>query len=355
MRVWETTTGGVNGSGWAAKTGNLTKNNLIIGGDNRSFINNLHYAVSDPGIGIVGTNDGNVQYLFGLGVPGTATAVNVTDGNAILPNRPILDVGTDPLDPLTGYAAVGGFSQNTPATPGHIFRVTCMAQCASFAWEDKSGNLPDIPANSVIVNPNIPNQVFAGTDWGLYYTDDISASPPTWQRFEGLPHVMIWSMTIDRGFTTLAVFTRSRGAWAWPLPQPSGSDQADLAVTISAPAMVARGTPLSYTVSVTNNGPDAATHVSVDSTLPPGLTFAGNSGDCTGAYPCVISSLPANATKSITTRACVPSGYSGSDPIALHASVVSDTTDATPANNDADAQVALDLDALFINGFDACP
>ena len=29
---------------------------------------------------------------------------------------------------------------------------------------------------------------------------------------------MIWDMAIDRGFTTLALFTRSRGAYAWPLP-----------------------------------------------------------------------------------------------------------------------------------------
>ena len=29
---------------------------------------------------------------------------------------------------------------------------------------------------------------------------------------------MIWDMAIDRGATTLSVFTRGRGAWAWPLP-----------------------------------------------------------------------------------------------------------------------------------------
>ena len=42
---------------------------------------------------------------------------------------------------------------------------------------------------------------------------------PVWYRFEnGLPRVMVWDMAIDRGFSTLAVFTRGRGAWAWPLP-----------------------------------------------------------------------------------------------------------------------------------------
>jgi len=53
----------------------------------------------------------------------------------------------------------------------------------------------------------------------LYYTNDINQIKPVWFRFtEGLPSVMIWDMTIDRGATTLAVFTRSRGAYVWPLP-----------------------------------------------------------------------------------------------------------------------------------------
>ncbi len=64
-----------------------------------------------------------------------------------------------------------------------------------------------------------PAQVFAGSDWGLYYTDDITVASPVWLRFtDGLPPVMIWDMAIDRGFTTLALFTRSRGAYVWPLP-----------------------------------------------------------------------------------------------------------------------------------------
>ena len=64
-------------------------------------------------------------------------------------------------------------------------------------------------------------QVFAGTDWGLYFTNDIDAAEPSWVRFnDGLPSVMIWDMAIDAGFTTLALFTRSRGAFVWPLPNP---------------------------------------------------------------------------------------------------------------------------------------
>ena len=68
------------------------------------------------------------------------------------------------------------------------------------------------------MNHNIPQQVFAGTDWGVYYTDDVTADSPTWFRFDnGMPHTMIWDMQIDRGATTLSAWTRGRGAWVYPL------------------------------------------------------------------------------------------------------------------------------------------
>lgn len=223
-RVWESITGGVGSASWYVNSPTLTKNPSPLGA--RGFINQLAHAVTDPAFAIVGTNDGNVQWgrNLGQGTANTATWVNLTDGNAVLPNRPVMDVAFSPASTLVAYAAIGGFAQNTPATPGHVYQVNCSANCATITWLDKSGNLPNIPANSIVANPLRPNQVFVGTDWGLYFTDDISVPSPTWQRHEGLPHVMIWDMAIDRGFTTLAVFTRSRGAWAWPLPSDAVVD-----------------------------------------------------------------------------------------------------------------------------------
>ncbi len=216
-RIWETNNGGLTNGSWYVNSPDLTKGVL----DGRSIINQMHYGISDGSVAIVGTNDGNVYYGFGMGqgVANSATWVDVTGGNSVLPNRPILDVVTDGQTATIGYAAVGGFNQNTPLTPGHLFQVTCDSDCSNFTWLDKSGNLPNIPVDSVMVNPNLPQMVFAGTDWGLYYTLDIGSASPSWFRFtEGLPSVMIWDMTIDRGATTLAVFTRSRGAYVWPLP-----------------------------------------------------------------------------------------------------------------------------------------
>src|SRR3954453_11513979 len=188
-RVWESIDGA---DSWYANSPDLTKGTL---GD-RSYINQLDYAPTSNGNAIVGTNDGNVQYGFGLGTgsENSASWVNVTDKNKVLPNRPIQDVAISPQNALVAEAAVGGFSGNTPKTKGHVFQVTCSALCAKRKWVNKTGNLPDIPANAIAVNPNAPKQVFVGTDWGLYYTDDITKKKPVWLHFQnGLPNTMIWS------------------------------------------------------------------------------------------------------------------------------------------------------------------
>src|SRR5205807_924669 len=159
---------------WYANSPDLTKGTLV----DRSYINQLAFEPADQTTVIVGTNDGNVQIGFGMGSGSqTSTWINVTGNNIILPNRPVLDVAFDPVAKASpiGYAAIGGFNANTPTNPGHVYQVTCTAQCAAFAWANKTGNLPDVPVDSIIANPKFPQQVFAGTDWGLYYTNDISA------------------------------------------------------------------------------------------------------------------------------------------------------------------------------------
>ncbi len=111
--------------------------------------------------------------------PRQANWVNVTGSNTVLPNRPVLGIALDPSSPTRRPAdrLRGGRRlqrQHADARRATSSRSTCTANCASFTWANKTGNLPDIPVDSVIVNPNIPQQVFAGTDWGVYYTDDIT-------------------------------------------------------------------------------------------------------------------------------------------------------------------------------------
>ena len=217
-------------------TQNMTKQTL----GNRAYINQVKYSPKYQSVAMAGTNDANVWIGFNLGTGTQAQAnwVDVTGNNTVLPLRPVLGIALDPTVSAAnlpvGYAALGGFNPNTPSTPGHVFQVTCTADCGSFTWANKTGNLPDIPVDLIIVNPNNAHQVYAGTDWGVYYTDDITVASPTWLRFEnGISHAMVWDMQIDRGSTTLSVWTRSRGAYVYPLPggvsptpTPTGSPSA---------------------------------------------------------------------------------------------------------------------------------
>jgi hypothetical protein len=223
-RVWETVSGGKADVNWHVsndpESQNMTKQTL----GSQSFINQVKYSPKYRTVAMAGTNDGNAWIGFGLGTArgGEADWVDVTGANTLLPNRPVVGIALDPKgsrDAPVGYAAVGGFDGNTPATPGHLFRVTCSARCRSFAWADKTGNLPDIPADSVVVNPRFPRQVFVGTDFGLYVTNDVRAAVPKWLRLaNGMPSAMIWDLRVDRGSTALSAWTRSRGAYVMPLP-----------------------------------------------------------------------------------------------------------------------------------------
>jgi hypothetical protein len=282
---------------------------------NRSFINQVKYSPKYQSVAMVGTNDANVWIGFNLGTGTQAQAnwVDVTGGNTVVPLRPVLGIALDPTVAAAnlpvGYAAVGGFNANTPATPGHVFQVTCAADCGSFTWADKTGNLPDIPVDSIIVNPNNAQQVFAGTDWGVYYTDDITVASPTWLRFEnGISHAMVWDMQIDRGSTTLSVWTRSRGAYAFPLPTGGGSPTPTASpspTSTSTPTPTPTGTPsptptatcaagygtTTGTGNITAGGIDSGNHcddcatlvnlpfpVSVYGAAPISLAYAGSNG-----------------------------------------------------------------------------
>jgi uncharacterized repeat protein (TIGR01451 family) len=84
----------------------------------------------------------------------------------------------------------------------------------------------------------------------------------------------------------------------------------DLQLTNSAPTSVATGAQLSYTITAVNNGPDAASKVTVVDAVPAGSTFASVSttaGTCTspgvgdtGTVRCVIGGLAVNGTAIVT-------------------------------------------------------
>ncbi|MCB8985218.1 MAG: DUF11 domain-containing protein [Ardenticatenaceae bacterium] len=125
---------------------------------------------------------------------------------------------------------------------------------------------------------------------------------------------------------------------------------ADLAITKSAaPDPVTAGEQVTYTIDVTNQGPDDATNVVVADTLPAGVSFvsaAPGSPTCTessGVVTCSLGALANTATTQVSIVALVASSTTGS--LQNTAVVSAAEYDDDEANNSASATTDVSLEA----------
>ncbi len=130
-----------------------------------------------------------------------------------LPVRAVNDIVVDPQNPNAAYVSYSGFDESGSGR-GHVFRTLN----AGGSWQDISGNLPDVPVNSLLIDPDSvgvgPNRViYAGTDVGVYrVTLDGSTN---WQTFGvGLPPVVVNRLAYNATTRQLLAATYGRGIWA---------------------------------------------------------------------------------------------------------------------------------------------
>jgi len=89
----------------------------------------------------------------------------------------------------------------------HVFR----SLNGGKSWSDRTGNLPDIPVNAIVVDPKDTQRVFAGTDNGVYRTQN---SGTKWIDFSnGLPNAIVGDLILHERRRLLRAGTRNRGAW----------------------------------------------------------------------------------------------------------------------------------------------
>jgi uncharacterized repeat protein (TIGR01451 family) len=131
------------------------------------------------------------------------------------------------------------------------------------------------------------------------------------------------------------------------------STSADVAVTKSGPAAALAGSNVTYTITVTNNGPSDAASVTLTDVLPPNTTFVSESQTtgptfiCTTGTTvvCSIATLPAGTSAvfslTVTFSAALPNGTT----VTNTATVSSTTTDPTPANNTSSVQTTVGANA----------
>ncbi|MGA8432267.1 MAG: C25 family cysteine peptidase, partial [Candidatus Sulfotelmatobacter sp.] len=130
--------------------------------------------------------------------------------------------------------------------------------------------------------------------------------------------------------------------------------QADLSLTTAAtPAIVFSGNDISYTQTVTNNGPAAASSVSFTEAIPGSTTFASVSTPAgwtcttpavgaTGNVNCTIASLASGASAEIIVGVNVASNIPAGT-VAETASVTSSTSDPNTLNNTASVNTTVGI------------
>ncbi len=82
---------------------------------------------------------------------------------------------------------------------------------AARSWTDVSGNLPDTPVNSIVLDPSYPNTLYVGTDVGAFVSYNGGTD---WSALgTGFPLVAVDQLDLDASNRLLAAGTHGRGAF----------------------------------------------------------------------------------------------------------------------------------------------
>lgn len=173
-------------------------------------------------------------------------------------------VAVDPHDATgaTVYATVMGFTGNGINAP-HLYR----SSNAGAQWTNISSNLPNAPANSVVVDPNDANTVYVAMDTGVYVTTQVAscATANCWSVYgTSLPNAPIVELAAAQAMATgdgrsgeLRAATYGRGIWQIPLLTASTFVQpvislSPTALNFATQAVATASAP--QTITVTNIG-----------------------------------------------------------------------------------------------------
>jgi photosystem II stability/assembly factor-like uncharacterized protein len=195
--VYKTVNGG---SSWFASNGQATLNGTNIACIGVSPLN-ANYVIAATGAGALGVTP---KFEIFSSNNGGSIWTNVTkrlNGTDSLPNRYPTDIEFDPTDNFTAYLTYSGYG-----TP-HIFKTTNLGS----DWANISGNLPDIPHQTICVDPEAEENLYVGTDLGIFHSSDDGV---IWEEYnDGMPSAMVLDLTVSKANNKLRASTFGNGVY----------------------------------------------------------------------------------------------------------------------------------------------
>jgi hypothetical protein len=159
-----------------------------------------------------------------------------------LGGRTVTSVAIDKADPNRLVMTVGNYSGTT------FVYITEDALSASPSWRSIQGNLPRFPVYHAIISEDDPDIIILGTEFGVWATNNGSATNPTWaEALEGvdpdmpLPQVPVFDLIqiAANSSTGATIYAGTHGMGIWSSQSllssvPKADKGAEKAITISA-------------------------------------------------------------------------------------------------------------------------
>jgi photosystem II stability/assembly factor-like uncharacterized protein len=136
------------------------------------------------------------------------------DPTRTLPARPVNSIAFDPSDANRAFVAISSYDIATPTRPGHIYR-TNNASSSSPTWTrvgPPDQPFADMPFNVIAIDPLNTQHVYAGSDNGLWESNDGGTGWVKVGLGSGLPPAAIHDIQIHPTGRTM-IFTYGRGAY----------------------------------------------------------------------------------------------------------------------------------------------
>ncbi|GLH69453.1 hypothetical protein GETHPA_09860 [Geothrix rubra] len=268
---------------------------------NALYIRNLGAAAGDPNALGIAANQGRIFLSYNGGSSWTQAGTLTNNGSYTS------SLWFDRTNAQTVYAA----SVAPDATKNHLWKSTN----GGTSWSTLDGSASTsngfpfgIPVHVVVTDPVNANTVYAGTDFGVYYSIDGGSN---WARFgSGLPMVAVRDLYIAPDGSFLRAATFGRGVWELQAAAAGITVALDKATATVAPS----GTT-TFTAAVTNFKTDNTVNWTVSTSggsLSPASTASGTATTYTapatvGLYTVTAASNESpSATASATVAVYTP-------------------------------------------------